>query len=128
MRVSVGAILCIIMRMQQNLRLSSAKHLRWLQNAGKRISEHSFCKNFLGEHAPTPPRYGWAADTAAAYGGHVGSTHKLGNPLPQILDPPLVLPNFVFSDFLIEAMEDVLPVNLVVSAWKCRLWPSRSKS
>ena len=49
-----------------------------------------FAKNFLGGGGACPQTtLAWAAYTAAAYGSHVGFTHKLGNPLPQILDPPL---------------------------------------
>ena len=53
-------------------------------------SIHFAKKNLGGRGGMSPDRLAGAAYVAAAYGSHVGFTHKLGNPLLQILDPPLV--------------------------------------
>ena len=42
-------------------------------------------KFFWGSMPPDPPNMGHLC------GSHMGFLHKLGNPLPQILDPPLVV-------------------------------------
>ena len=54
-------------------------------------------KMFSGGACPQTP-LAWAAYAAAAYGSHVGFAHKLGNPLPQILDPPLCVCGQVSKD------------------------------
>ena len=82
---------CTVVKQKLEFFAQLYKCLRWPQNAGKLASEHPFCKKIYwggGGACPQTP-LAWAAYAAAAYGSHVGFTHKFGNPLPQILDPPL---------------------------------------
>ena len=94
---------CCNCTVQQRNYAQLYKCLRWPQNAGKLASEHPFCKKISGGACPQTP-LAWATYVVAAYSSHVGFAHKLGNPLPQILDPPLYSHSYCYLCSVPEAI------------------------